>query len=201
MALFPSLAFVHAFMILLLLPSSYCFPSIRAENRSATLPDSDTDLLEFSLNWKFLEAEFFLHGALGHGLDMFAPNLTFGGPQPIGARMANLDPFSRDIILQFAWHHVGHLRAINRIVKGFPRPLLDLSAESFAEVIDLAFERPLSPPFDPCASGLNFLIASYLIRYVGLTGFVGINPKLQASHSKKIVAGILAVEAGQDAVI
>lgn len=110
MALFPSLAFVHAFVILLLLPSSYCFPSIRAENRSATLPDSDTDLLEFSLNWKFLEAEFFLHGALGHGLDMFAPNLTFGGPQPIGARMANLDPFSRDIILQFAWHHVGHLR-------------------------------------------------------------------------------------------
>ncbi|KAJ9180261.1 hypothetical protein P3X46_008529 [Hevea brasiliensis] len=119
----------------------------------------------------------------------------------MGARKANLDPFMREIIKQFGLQHLGHLRVINKIVKGFPRLLLDLSAESFAEVINMAFGRPLSPPFDPYATGLNFLIASYFIPYVGLTGFVGANPKLQASLSKKIVAGLLAVEVGQDAVI
>jgi len=63
---------------------------------------------------------------------------------------------------------------------------LDLSATSFAKVVDRAFGRPLAPPFDPYASGLNFLLASYLIPYVGLTGYVGANSKLQAPASKRV---------------
>ncbi|KAJ4980052.1 hypothetical protein NE237_010832 [Protea cynaroides] len=51
-----------------------------------------------------------LRGALGYGLDSVAPNLTLGGPPPIGARKANLDPLIRDIITQFAYQEVGHLR-------------------------------------------------------------------------------------------
>lgn len=62
------------------------------------------------MNLEYLEAEFFLFGALGLGLDKVAPNLTMGGPSPIGAQKANLDPLTRDIILQFAWQEVGHLR-------------------------------------------------------------------------------------------
>ena len=71
---------------------------------------SDVDLLEFPLNLEFLEAEFFLYGSLGHGLDKVAPNLTQGGPTPIGAKQANLDHFTQDIIKQFAFQEVGHLR-------------------------------------------------------------------------------------------
>lgn len=71
-------------------------------------------------------------------------------------------------------------------MKGFPRPLLDLSAESFAKVIDKAFGKPLNPPFDPYANSLNFLIASYLVPYVGLTGYVGANSRLQAAISKRV---------------
>lgn len=52
--------------------------------------------------------------------------------------------------------------------------------------MDIAFGRPLRPPFDPYASSLNFLIASYVIPYVGLTGYVGANPKLQGTSSKKV---------------
>ena len=71
---------------------------------------SDVDLLEFPLNLEFLEAEFFLYGSLGYGLDKVAPNLTQGGPTPIGAKQANLDHFTQDIIKQFAFQEVGHLR-------------------------------------------------------------------------------------------
>ncbi|KAM4116622.1 hypothetical protein ACB094_02G064500 [Castanea mollissima] len=149
----------------------------------------------------YLEAEFFLYGALGYGLDKFAPNLTLGGPTPIGGKRANLGPFTRDVIKQFALQEVGHLRAIQSTVKGFPRPLLNLSAESFAKVVDSAFETKLVPRFDPYRNGLNFLLASYLIPYVGLTGYVGASAKLQDPRSKRLVAGLLGVESGQDAVI
>ena len=70
----------------------------------------DVDLLEFPLNLEFFEAEFFLYGALGYGLDKVAPNLTKGGPTPLGAKKANLDHFTQDVILQFAYQEVGHLR-------------------------------------------------------------------------------------------
>ncbi|KAL0011894.1 hypothetical protein SO802_007002 [Lithocarpus litseifolius] len=141
------------------------------------------------------------NGRIGHGLDKVAPNLTKGGPTPIGAKQANLDHFTQDIIKQFAFQEVGHLRAIQKKVKGFPRPLLDLSKESFAKVVDTAFGGKLTPPFDPYANGINFLLASYLIPYVGLTGYVGTIPKLKAPASRRLVAGLLGVESGQDAVI
>ncbi|KAJ6891461.1 hypothetical protein NC651_024836 [Populus alba x Populus x berolinensis] len=73
--------------------------------------------------------------------------------------------------------------------------------------MDAAFGRPLSPTFDPYASSLHYLIVSNVIPYVELTGYVGANPKLQAVASKKamilpkLVAGFLAVESGQEAVI
>jgi len=70
-------------------------------------------------------------------------------------------------------------RAIKSRVKGFPRPLLDLSSSSFAKVMDKAIGRTLRPPFDPYANSINYLLASYLIPYVGLTGYVGANPMLK----------------------
>ncbi|KAK7329593.1 hypothetical protein VNO77_23763 [Canavalia gladiata] len=164
-------------------------------------PPSDNDLLEFPLNLEYLEAEFFLFGSLGHGLDVVAPDLAQGGPSPIGGKLAHLDALINDVILQFAWQEVGHLRAIKSTVKGFPRPLLNLSSASFAEAVNSAFGKPLQPPFDPYANDVNYLLASYLIPYVGLTGYVGANPLLQNATSRKLVAGLLGVESGQDAVI
>lgn len=46
--------------------------------------------------------------------------------------------------------------------------------------------KKLKPPFDPYVNGINFLLASYLLPYVGLTGYVGANPKLQGSDSRKV---------------
>ncbi|GMP73302.1 hypothetical protein CsSME_00031093 [Camellia sinensis var. sinensis] len=251
-------------LLLLFLPTSYC-----SENYNSAIPGSDIDLLEFPLNLEYLEAEFFLWGSLGYGLDSIAPNLTMGGPPPVGTTKARLDPFTKDVILQFAFQEVGHLSdegggsvvvvvvlvvgcggrivvavvvgvvewqrkwwggdggggvegivvwwggggdgggrivemvivAIKNTVRGFPRPLLNLSAEAFGNVMNSAFGRALKPAFDPYGNELNFLLASYVIPYVGLTGYVGANPKLQSPISKRLVAGLLAVESGQDAVI
>ncbi|KHN24848.1 Desiccation-related protein PCC13-62 [Glycine soja] len=194
--------FLASLVLPLLLPNCYS-PSVLIA--SAQIPElSDADLLEFPLNLEYLEAEFFLFRAFGYGLDVAAPNLTGGGPPPIGAKKVELDSLAKDVILQFAFQEVGHLRAIKSKVTGFPRPLLDLSSASFAKLMDSAVEKPLVPPFDPYANSLNFIIASYVIPYVGLTGYVGVNPLLQNATShihEQLVAGLLGVESGQDAVL
>ncbi|KAG8369972.1 hypothetical protein BUALT_Bualt14G0069200 [Buddleja alternifolia] len=124
-----------------------------------------------------------------------------GGPPPIGVMKANLSPLVRDIVAQFAFQEFGHLRAIQSSVKGFPRPQMDLSAAAFATMMNNAFEMPLVPPFDPYANDINYLLASYVIPYFGLTGYVGTIPKLRSPTSKRLVADFLGVESGQDAVI
>ncbi|XP_021739901.1 desiccation-related protein PCC13-62-like [Chenopodium quinoa] len=167
----------------------------------SNIPTWDTNYLEFPLNLEYLEVEFFLWGSIGRGLDTIAPELAEGGPPPIGVRKAFLDPFTNDVIAQFALQEVGHLRAIKEVVKGFPRPTLNLSSAQFSEVVNSAFEHPLFPPFDPYRNSINYLLASYLIPYVGLTGYVGTIPKLLSVESRKLVAGLLAVKSGQDAVI
>nr|CAB3500838.1 unnamed protein product [Digitaria exilis] len=122
-------------------------------------------------------------------------------PPPIGARKANLDDLTWRIVAEFALQEVGHIRAIQDTVGGFPRPSIDLSAHNFARVMDLAFGSPLNPPFDPYINSLNFLLASYFIPYLGINGYVGTNPIIDGYKTKMLVAGLLGVEAGQDAVI
>ncbi|XP_078156124.1 desiccation-related protein PCC13-62-like [Carex rostrata] len=182
-------------------PKSGSENKLWVRGKNPFLPQSDIDLMEFPLNLEFLEAEFFLWGSVGCGLDKVAPSLAEGGPPPIGGRKANLDPLIRDIVMQFAYQEVGHIRAIKKTIKGFPRPLLDISSGNFAKIMDMAFKRKLNPPFDPYANGLNYLLAAYVIPYVGLTGYVGANPKLQSPQAKRLVAGLLGVESAQDAVI
>ena len=85
-------------------------PPVRGSYQPSSIPPNDADLIEVALNLEYLEAELFLHGAYGVGLDAFAPSLVGDGPPPIGAQKANLDPFTRDITKQLALQEVGHIR-------------------------------------------------------------------------------------------
>ncbi|KAJ0577323.1 hypothetical protein HanIR_Chr05g0234671 [Helianthus annuus] len=77
------------------------------------------NLLEFPLNLEYFEAEYFLFGSMGKGLDAIQPALAAGGPPPIGAKQANLSPLVKDIITQFGYQEVGHIRFIlNYIILG-----------------------------------------------------------------------------------
>ncbi|KAJ6797976.1 desiccation-related protein PCC13-62-like [Iris pallida] len=161
----------------------------------------DVDLMQFALNLEHTETEWFLFGALGYGLDNVEPELAMGGPPPVGTRKARLDNVTRRIIEEFGYQEVGHLRAIKKTVGGFPRPLINLSKHNFEQIFDEAFGYSLSPPFDPYIDSLNYLLASYVIPYVGLVAYVGTNPNIEGYVTKRLLAGLLAVEAGQDAVI
>ncbi|KAF9622835.1 hypothetical protein IFM89_034070 [Coptis chinensis] len=161
----------------------------------------DVDLLQFALNMEYLEAEFFLFGALGYGLDIVAPDLVDSGYPPVGGEKANLQWFVRDLVVQLAYQQIGHLRAIRRLVGAFPRPLMDLSATHFARLMDTAMGIEMQPPFNPYLNDINFLLASYLFPYLSLTSYVGTNSLFNGIAIKRLLAGLVAVEAGQDAMI
>ncbi|KAL9275145.1 Ferritin-like catalase Nec2-like protein [Drosera capensis] len=178
-------------------------PTCQSPYPYETLPlyPEDIELLQFALNIEHNEADFFLWGALGYGLDVVSPELVQGGPPPVGVRKANLDPLVESIIKEFGYEEVGHLRAIKSTVGPLPRPFMNLSAENFATFVDQAFGYKLEPIFDPYRDSLSFMLASYFVPYMGLTGYVGANPLLKGYVAKRLTAGLLGVEAGQDAVI
>ncbi|KAL5998779.1 hypothetical protein ACLOJK_009727 [Asimina triloba] len=160
------------------------------------IPESDVDLLEFPLNLEYLEAKLFLWATRGYGLDKVAPNLTMGGPPPIGARRANLDGQTSDIINMFATQE-GTPEAGSWI----PKAIVGSEPNCIAGMMNMAFEERLEPPFDPYANSTNFLHASYLIPYVALTGNVGMTPHLKGLLSRSLAAGLLGSVSAQDAVI
>uniref|UniRef100_A0A0R0G0H8 Desiccation-related protein PCC13-62 n=1 Tax=Glycine max TaxID=3847 RepID=A0A0R0G0H8_SOYBN len=175
--------FLASLVLPLLLPNCYS-PSVLIA--SAQIPElSDADLLEFPLNLEYLEAEFFLFRAFGYGLDVAAPNLTGGGPPPIGAKKVELDSLAKDVILQFAFQEVGHLRAIKS------------NSASFAKLMDSPVEKPLVPPFDPYANHLiyNCILCDSLCWPYWLCWCQSTATKCYFQE------GLLGVESGQDAVL
>lgn len=86
----------------------HCNPHLPVLGRP--IHPTDVELLQFALNLEYLETEWFLNGALGYGLDTIEPRLAGGGPAPLGARTAKLDNFTREIIAEFGYQEVGHLR-------------------------------------------------------------------------------------------
>lgn len=177
-----------------------CIPSCTAQ---ANFTTSDYENIQVALNLEYLEAEYFLWAAYGYGLDKLAPYLPEGGPEPIGVQKANLTNATTDIVAQLGLQEIGHLIALQKALGSyyFPRVQLDLSAENWAKIIDNAFGENLNPPFNPYINSLNYLISIYTIPYVGLTGYVGTSALLQGAGAKALVAGLLGVEAGQDAII
>jgi hypothetical protein len=100
--------FVFIFLISLILNQ------VTGSTNCGPIVADDTDRIQFAFNLEFLEAEFFLYGALGRGLDTIAPTFAGGGPPPIGAKKANLDPIVGQIIEEFAYQEVGHLRSYRK---------------------------------------------------------------------------------------
>lgn len=52
------------------------------------------------------------------------------------------------------------------------------------------FGKKLSPPFNPYEDSVKYLISTYTIPYVGLTGYVGANPMLKGYSAKKVRNGL-----------
>ncbi|CAK9310086.1 unnamed protein product [Citrullus colocynthis] len=156
----------------------------------------DVEVFRFASNFEYLEGEFYLNSALGRGIDSINPSLAFGGPPPIGAQKANLDPIYANIFEEFGYKEIGQLRAVIEAVGGrdIKRPLLNLSKEVFSYMIDKAVGFKLSSRFDSYANSINFLITASVFPYAGLVGLVGATPLLLFIQSRKRLDRVVLYE-------
>ncbi|GLJ31891.1 hypothetical protein SUGI_0641820 [Cryptomeria japonica] len=149
------------------------------------------------MNIEYLECEFFLGVVFGVGLDKFAPNFTRGHPSLLGIQRVNLDPQIRDIVEQFAFQKISHIRIIRETVKkAIQRPLLDLRVETWSKFFNEVVGFTLNHPFNPYISSGNYVLAMYVVPYMGLTAYVGANLNITSQAGKQLLAGLLGVESG-----
>eukprot|EP00271_Cylindrocystis_brebissonii_P020655 TRINITY_DN6934_c0_g1_i2.p1 TRINITY_DN6934_c0_g1~~TRINITY_DN6934_c0_g1_i2.p1 ORF type:complete len:305 (-),score=52.48 TRINITY_DN6934_c0_g1_i2:513-1427(-) len=188
-----------AFLVVLLLVglASAQLPEAPSNGHSFT----DKDFFELALNLEYLEAEFYLKSVYGYGVEGVDKKLTGGGPNSKGGKIASLSSDIQAVAEMFALQEVGHIRIIREYLKKekISRPLVDIDGNW--QVVFKAATNNVITDFDPYANDANWLLAAYVLPYVGLTAYVGTNPLLRAKASKQLLAGVLGIEGGQDAVL
>ncbi|MDF1605742.1 ferritin-like domain-containing protein [Nocardioides sp. YIM 152315] len=164
---------------------------------------SDGTILNFALNLEYLEAEFYSHAALGHGLD---GKLTSGrgrhggvvGGRKVHFASRKIEHMAKEI----AHDEVDHVKFLRKALGGakVARPQIDLK-HSFTAAAQAAGLIGKSETFDPFASEDNFLLAAFIFEDVGVTAYKGAAPLIDNKTYLDAAAGIMAVEAYHAGVV
>src|SRR5688572_2030775 len=152
---------------------------------------SDADIFNFALNLESLEAEYYLRGTTGKGMDA-ADAGTAPGPVTGGRMVPWKDDDLRAFMEEVAANELAHVRFYRKTLgaQAVPRPAIDLGAFTAA-----AKAAGLGDNFDPFASEMNFYLGGMLMEDVGVTAYHGAAPLISNKQYLDAAAGILAVEA------
>ena len=163
---------------------------------AAAQTNLDVAILEFALNLEYLEAEFYVRAAEGHGL---SPTLL--GPNPGAVTGGHLVNFTMPLVAAYAREiaveerrHVEFIRAaLGALNNGsvISCPAIDFTS-AFAT---LGQDAGLGSNFDPFKSDMNFLLGSYVFEDVGVTAYHGAATLITSPAVLYYASGILAVEA------
>jgi hypothetical protein len=153
---------------------------------------TDEDVFNFALNLESLEAEYYLRGTTGRGMD-----LGDAGDNPGSVNGGTMVPWKNEdlhrILTEVAMNELAHVRFYRRVLgdMAVSRPEIDI-AGGFAGAAKAA---GLGDNFDPFASEMNFLLGGMLMEDVGVTAYNGAASVLKKTSSRQAASGILAVEA------
>jgi hypothetical protein len=158
---------------------------------------SDADILNFALNLEYLEAEFYMRGALGQGLAR--QNITGTGElgQVIGGRKVTFATKAiREYAEEIAWDERAHVLFLRSALgsAAVARPTIDLR-NSFTAAARAAGVIGPTEVFDAFATENNFLIAAFIFEDVGVTAYKGAARLIDNKDILEAAAGLLAVEA------
>jgi hypothetical protein len=152
---------------------------------------TDFDIFNFALNLESLEAEYYLRGTTGKGMDD-ADAGTSPGPVTGGRMVPWKNDDLREFMEEVAANELAHVRFYRKTLgsQAVPRPAIDLTAFAAA-----AKAAGLGDNFDPFASEMNFFLGGMLMEDVGVTAYHGAAPLIANKQFLDAAAGILAVEA------
>ena len=164
---------------------------------------TDTDLLNFTLNFEYLGSEFYLRALTGTGLG--ASDTSGVGTQ--GTVTGNGPvPFKSTAIAQycqrFAVDELGHVRFLRAVLgsAAIAEPSINLSTSWTTLAIAAGLIAP-GQTFSPFTDDVSFLLGAYVLEDVCVTALAGSARLLTNPNNVEGAAGLLGVEAYQAGTI
>ncbi len=182
-------------------------PRVRAQGGEVS--ETDLAVLNFALNLEYLEAEYYLYGTTGQGLEGSVADVDGSRGEKAGkvsvrknAKVKFDTSFYEDVANEIALDERRHVAYLRQVISGFgglqviARPEIDLndSFKALGSLIGI-------DNFDPFANEVNFLIGAFIFEDVGVTAYKGAAPLLTNKVILEEAAGVLAVEAYHAGVI
>jgi hypothetical protein len=151
---------------------------------------TDVDIVNFTLNLEYLEADYYLRGSMGMTLDQVLGG-SQGAPVKGGRKVAFSNPVREGMIKNIAGNEVAHVRFAQAIngSRAIRRPPIDFDA-GFASVAAAAGLAD----FDPFASEMDFFLGGMLFEDVGISVLKGSAKLLKSLQLRESAAGLLGSE-------
>ena len=164
---------------------------------------TDTDIINFALNFEYLGAEYYLRAITGSGL---ASNLLTGTGTQGTVSGGSVVPWNGSAIESYAQRlavdelaHVQFLRAVNGAA-AIAEPSISLSDAWTSLALAAGLISP-GQSFNPFADPVSFLIGAYVIEDVCVTALAGAAALLTSPSNITAAAGLLGTEAYQAGAI
>ncbi len=147
---------------------------------------TDEDIFQFALNLEYMEAEYYLRGTRGKGL-----NASDIGADP--GKVTFKSKAIKEFLEEVAENELAHVRFYRKTLGGsaVDRPAIDFDAGFSAA----AKGAGLGSSFNAFANEMNFLLGGMLFEDVGVTAYAGAATALKEKEHLEAAAGILAAEA------
>ena len=164
---------------------------------------TDTDIVNFALNFEYLGSEFYLRASVGQGLsDAEVSGTGTLGPVAGGRQVDFTTSYLRNFANELAVDERAHVNTLRATLgsAAIARPAIDLA---FAFTLAARGAGLIGPNdiFDAFASETNFLQAAFIFEDVCVTALTGAAPLLQSKAVLATASGFLGVESYQAGAI